>query len=908
MDRPHDVPRDGLYIAALGPLAAWLDGAALDLGSPQQQKLLALLVLRRNEHVSTDALVDHLWGEHAPTNGVQTIRNHVSRLRQLLADNGKVLVTERGGYRLAIDGGGIDLDRFQARMAAGRAALLAGNARRAEQRLRSALSLVRDTPLAGLEYDDAVALEREHIDELALLIAEDLGDALLAQGRHRELIGELRERVIEHPFRERFWAQLMLALYRSDRQAEALDAYRAARDRLREELGIEPGRELRTLERMILLQERTLDHDMVARLHGVPRHRGALIGRQAILALLRRRLPRERVMTLIGPAGVGKTRLAAELAAAVRNRFPDGIWWIRLEDTDAAEVPSTVARALGIRESGAGPPAPDLIVERLRGATALLVLDDCDRVSAEVGALVTAIVRGTGSVAVLVTAREALRIEGESVHAVDALATPDAGMPSTEILRSDAVRMLLSRSGAAGHRPQPGDAVALGDVVTRLDGLPLAIELAADKLVAMSAAELARSLEQGFGLLSSPERATMDRHRTLDAALAWSYELLSADQQRVLRRLSVFPGSFDAAAADAVVGDPRAGAETLATVVGLVGKSLVVADVGNPTRYRLLGVIREFARALTAETEATTTARLHRDHYLGIAERVAAHMLDGELRAWLRVGSREHDNLLAALQWSVDEGDGELSLQMASALGAFWYRIGFIREGRALIESALALAGPSSPWRARGLVNRAWLAYATGAADTLEVTRQAVEATDPGSELRGFALARLAHQRDLPGGAEEPDPALEEARAIFERIGQAEGIALIDQIAGMSALHRGAVNAAIDLLSRSRDRYRELRGNLDAGWTLVALARAALAGTDVGLATESASAAVRDFRSRGDQRGVAAGLTCLGRTRIAAGDRERARLLLGEAIQIAAAQGYGPEATEAREVLGGVRE
>ncbi len=243
---------------------------------------------------------------------------------------------------------------FRSLASAGRAALDEGAAAKAESQLRSALALVRDRPLAGMEYDDFCRSEVERLQELCLLAREDLVDAQLALGKHREVIAELRAAVGEHPLRERVWAQLMLALYRSGRQAEALECYRHARDVLDEQLGLEPGRELRELERLILMQQRTLDHREVGRAHGVPVYQTSLIGREEALETIRTRLARERLVSLVGPAGAGKTRLAAESAARLRASFPDGIWWIDLAPADADDVAAAFARALALQPEAAG--------------------------------------------------------------------------------------------------------------------------------------------------------------------------------------------------------------------------------------------------------------------------------------------------------------------------------------------------------------------------------------------------------------------------------------------------------------------------------------------------------------------------------------------------------------------------
>jgi len=864
--------------------------------------------MRRNERVSTDLLVEALWHEDVPPKALQTVRTYISRLRRILrADDAVALTLEPGGYRLSVGADRVDLDRFVGHAAAGRTALLAGDARRAERRLRAALRLFRGSPLAGHEHLDLGRDEAQRIRELRLLVEEDLADAMLVQGRHRDLTHHLRELAAEEPYRERFAAQLMLALYRSGEQVEALNVYRTTRGVLREQLGLEPGRELQQLERRILLQERTLDHDMVGRLHGIPRHGGRFVGRGDDAAAVRRMLRRERLVTVVGPAGAGKTRLAAEVAGRLRRHFPDGVWWIALEPAGRGETVSAIGRGLGIRDSGHGS-LSDVVIARLRGERALIVLDNCEHVAAEVSRFAEQILHETDGVRLLATSREPLRSEAEQVQLLRPLEVPDLGAAPSEILESVAVRLLLARASAAGVRRAfgPDDAAHLREVVDRLDGLPLAIELAAGKLGAISAAELAESLDRGLGLLRDGRRSASARHRTIEAAIAWSYDSLSAEQQQTLRLLSVFPASFDGAAARAVAGpaDSSPEADVLPILAQLAQKSLLVADIEDATRYRLLGVVRTFARTEAARLdEITAASRRHRAHYALLAEDISAHMLDAGLGAWLRIGSLEHDNLRAAVRWSLAERNGEEALQLASALAPFWFRIGHLGDGRVLLEQALDLAGTASPWRARALLGRAWLAGATGGADAVEAAREAVEAAVPGSEPYAFALAQVADHEIRAGRTDRSRHRLAEAHAIFRRLGQAEGLALVEQLAGLASLRVGNLDQAIEHLTASRERYRELRGNLDAGWTLVLLARAGLEKDDIELSRSAASDAVRDFRMRGDQRGVAASLACLGRAHIVAGDRERARTLLAEAVRLAETYDYAVEAGDARRAL-----
>ena len=899
---------DGLSYGLLGPVAAWRDGAPLELGTPQQQRVLALLLLHRNDVVSTDRLLDALWPEELPRNALQTVRTYVSRLRGLLGvEPGAPLESRPGGYRFAVERGRVDVDRFEMLALEGRTALEAGDPGGASWALMEALGLVRGTPLAGLEYDDFAREEIARLEELRLVVLEDLFEARLLEGRHLELLPELRAAVGSHPLRERFSGQLMLALYRSGRQAEALEAYRRARDLLDDELGLEPSRDLRQLERMILLHDRALDHDAVGRLHGVPRSVTSLVGRDRELTAVRELLRRERLVTIVGPAGSGKTRLAAEVAPLARNLFPDGVWWVDLSPCRAGDVPPAFVDALEIR-GNAWLGATELVVSRLRGARLLLVLDTCEHVAGAVASLLATILEGS-TATILATSREPLRVAGEHVWRLPPLSTPtDDDVGADRLMEFEAARLLVARAStvAAGVTLDETTTGAIAAIVARLDGLPLAIELAAGKLRALSVLELRRALEQRLDILAGGDRTAPGRHASLSDALSWSFDLLNDRERRLLERLSAFPGRFDARAAVAVGGGgavPRGA--VLPTLAQLVDKSLVSAELGDPTRYRLLETVRVFTlESAERSGELEQAARRHDDYFGDLADDVFRHMLSSELGSWLARTRAEQSSFSAALHRSLERGDGERALRLASALGAYWFRTGALREERALLDRALTLARADSPWRARGLVAKAWLSVAAAAAGAEEDARAAVAGCRQAEPaLLGLALAALADCLVADGKLDEADRVVGRARAAFDESGLDEGRHLTVQLEGEILLRRGDSAGALARLRRARDLYREHRGNVDAGWTLVTLAEAAIAAGELAEATTAASEAVEDFQRRGDPRGLAAALVLLGRAFAARDECDRARDLLREAGRLAERWEYRLELESAETAL-----
>jgi predicted ATPase/DNA-binding SARP family transcriptional activator len=886
--------QEDLFFGLLGPLAGWRDGRPLELGTPQQRRVLAHLLLRRNEIVGLDHLVEALWGATPPANAIQAVRTYVSRLRTCFGSDAhgeeSLLVTHRGGYRLAVRDEEMDVDLFESLALAGHAALEMGAANKAEAQLREALALVRGPPLAGMEHDEFCRYEAERLNELQLLVYEDLVEARLAQGEHRELISELRAAVSEHPFRERFWAQLMLALYRSGRQAEALEAYQQARRLLAEKLGLEPSQELRMLERMILLQEETLDHRAVGRMHGVPRYPTRFVGRHEEVEELRKRLTSERLVTLVGPPGTGKTRLAVEVTAGLRGTFPDGIWWVGLTPATAQAVPAAFASSLSIREAGKQS-AEDRVVARLRGARILLVADNCEHVSQGVAALARRVLCETETARLLATSREPLRVAGEGVHLVPPLAVPPARkVPARELIGYESAQLFVDRAAATTGSFELDEpcAAAIARVVERLDGLPLAIELAAGKLRSLSLPELAGLLDERLGLLGDGERTAPARHRTLEAAIEWSFDLLTDDERAVLLRLSAFPGTFDAAAAEAVAagrGLERGAVVPLLT--RLVDKSLVSVEVGEPSRYRLLWTVRAFALARARATdELEHASRRHRDHYTAAGEQVWRHMIDSGLASWLIRVRDDEDNFRAALRWSLEHGDGEAAVQLASALAGWWFRSGQLSEGLELLKRALDVAGERSSRRPRALVGKALLSLSVGAPDAYEAAEAAVaacEETDP--EFFALALVFRAQAQIGQGWLDRAEESIERARPIFHELAHPEAH-YCDQLMGGLCLRRGDLEGARSYLVRAVEGYRTVRHPLDAGWPLVEVARVELAAGRLDDAEAWANHAVKDFRARGDRRGLASAFTCLGRIHAERGDGDRARLFLEEALEL----------------------
>ena len=514
----------------------------------------------------------------------------------------------------------------------------------------------------------------------------------------------------------------------------------------------------------------------------------------------------------------------------------------------------------------------------------------------------------TAGAHVLATSREPLRVGGEVVHPVPPFPTPaDTTLAVDQLVDYEAAQLFLARSGGLLDRDrlEYGDASAVARIVARLDGLPLAIELAAGRLRSLPLTELDRILERRLEVLGGGERTAPAHHRTLETAIDWSYGLLGDDERRVLIGLAVFPGSFDAAAAYAVASDDPTDPDRVARLLTqLADKSMLSVDAGG-RRYRLLQTVRGFVRNRAGGTSAfATAAARHRDHYAALGEDLFRRLLEPGLAPWLDRGYAEQENLRTALTWSLDHQEGDAALKLASALGVYWYRTSRLSEGLEFLQRALDLAPAASRWRPRALMVKVHLQLSGGTVDE-EAVSSAVAASEHGDpELFAFSLAALGVTRTMQGRFDSAEQAIDQAHRLFEELGHAEGLHFTDELMGVIRFVRGDLESAFSYLLRSRDGYFEMRGSAQAGWTHIHLARVQIGLGYLDDAETSARTGIEEFQSRHDPRGLAAAYTCLGQTHAARGDTERARLFLDQALELAHRWGYPIETAEAEAAMG----
>ncbi|HEX2042878.1 MAG TPA: BTAD domain-containing putative transcriptional regulator [Acidimicrobiales bacterium] len=823
-----------------------VDGRTLPVAGPSERCLLAALACSAGRVVAVERLIDDLWGEDLPANPTNALQVRVSKLRRQL---GGRISTERAGYALEVDPDDVDVLRF-ARLVAGR-------------RFEEALALYRGPPLAEFRDHEWARAEVTRLEELYLAAVEEQVENRLRDGGDVALVSELEALVAAHPLRERLRGQLMLALHRSGRSADALARYQEGRRLLRDELGLDPSDALQELEGAILRQEETLQAPTKGRpTTNLPARLSSFIGRHADLSRAVAALEHNRLLTLTGPGGAGKTSLAIEAARAAAPAYPDGVWFVALAGvTDGARVPLTIAEALGIADPALAP--RELVGAWLAPRQVLLVLDNCEHLVDACAGLVEHLLRSAApGTRIMATSREALGVPGE------------VQLPVPPLGDADAVALFADRAASV----DPGFALGTDEEVVRgicrrLDGMPLAIELAAARVIMLPVTEVARRLDDRFQLLTGGPRTAEARHRTLRATIDWSHDLLAEPQRVLLRRLSVFRGGWTLEAAEAVcVGGVVASADVLDLLGGLVAQSLVVASGG---RFGLLETIRQYAWDRLVEAgEAEALRERHARYFLDLAEYAEPELRRPHQSDWLARLRAEDDNFQLALRWCRERAANEpdLGLRLAAALGWYWY-VGRQTEGRRELVAVLDAGSSGSPL-ARARVLQALSLSLRPAGCIVHPSREAADAAQQ-------SLALFA-------GANDPGRA-----AISRLLLAVEGVAGGDVAGSLQevATARGALAADGDRWGQALADFVEMEILLRNGGDERALALA--------------DAAIASFEDLGDDWGRSAVPMHLGAGLRLAGRAEEAVTVLHRALRVCRAAGLENNVARVCAELGG---
>ena len=866
-----DRPQRGLEFQILGPfrvVAADGDAAtAMSIGPMKERVLLAVLVLSPNRTVSLDALIDALWGEHPPPSARKLVQIYVSHLRKILGNG--VVGTRQSGYALQTDADAIDVWRFERLVLDGCRASQQGDAALAAALFDEGLGLWRGPVLAEFAFEQFSLVAAGRMEELRRSAFEERADAYLALGRHGELVGQLQVLVGEHPLRERLRAQLMLALYRSDRQVDALRIYDDGRRVLLEELGVEPRRPLQALRLAILEQDPALDappdlDPPVAARTDMPVASTPLVGRDLecteMLALMRS--PGTRLVSVTGPGGIGKTRLAMAVSATLADEFDAGPLFVDLAALrDPALVIVEIAKAVESVQPltrRPGQTVADCVASSLGSKRLLLVVDNFEQVASAATELASLIAAAPG-LTLIVTSRVRLRITGERVYPVPPLAVPaprdlddleDAGIVAL-VGRFAGLELFVERARAVVHDFEltPSIVTAAARICTRLEGVALAIELAAARVVLLNPTELLERLDPCLPLLADGAWDLPARQRTLRATIDWSYTLLQPSQQELLDGLACFSGGWTLAAAEYVCGP----GDILRDLTSLLDSSLVRRIGNTPApRYAMLETVREYGLEQLAERRDAAGYRERvAAYFVALAHDAEPQLSGADQAVWFRRLEAEHDNLRATLRWLHDSGQPIRELETAASLGRYWYVRGHLDEGRRALEGALERAASVAPPEARAKAFRAASAVAVIQGD--------------------YGGARALAERGL---------------GLYRATHDAAGVVRSLSNLGAILLGAGDIDRAILALDESVELSRGLADRRVAAMALNNRGDVALTTGDYPKAVTMFEESLALLRSAGDVANVARSLFNLGAATLESGSALAARRLLHESLSL----------------------
>ena len=729
---------------------------------------------------------------------------------------------------------------------------------------RAAIELYVGELLPEDRYEEWAEDRRRELRETYLALLAELAGLYERRGEYESAVEILRLLLSEEPLREEAHAGLMRIHALSGRRRQALERYELLSEVLRRELGMEPAAESRHLYEEILsgkfppAQDLSPAESRDGRTHNLPAARTSFVGREREMVELKRMLSMTGLLTLTGTGGAGKTRLALEVARELVSVYPDGVWLVELAPlSDPELVAQQLARALGVREE----PERQLLetlVEYLRKKKALLLLDNCEHLLDAVANLAGVLLGSCPRLKLLATSREPLGVASEATWAVPSLSVPGADyLPDPDNLaRYESVRLFVDRTSAklVAFALTPENARAVAEVCQKLDGVPLAIELAAARMAILTADQIAQRLDRTLGILTGGSRTVEPRHRTLRAALDWSYELLSEPERKLFGRLSVFAGGFTLEAVEAVgPGDGIEESEVLELFLMLVDKSLVVAepDGEDSFRYGMLEPVRQYAREkLEVSSQAEQTLQRHAEYFLAFAEKAEPELNGPDQAAWLERLEREHDNLRAARRWLHESGQKEAGLRLAGALLRLWSTHGHLEEGQRWFEEALAI-GDDSPSLARA------------------------------KALNG--AGGLAWQR---GDLQRARAYLEQSLAVSQQLGDKPGMAraLTNLANGISAL--GDHARAKELLERCLALDRELDDKRGIAYSLGGLGDIAFLQGEFAQAGEYYQQSLELHRKLGDKRSVALTLHNLGAVARGRGELQKAEAFYEQSLAV----------------------
>ncbi|MFB9726847.1 AfsR/SARP family transcriptional regulator [Haloechinothrix salitolerans] len=760
----------------LGPIEVRVGGCPVAVHGARQRAVLTSLLLRRGTVVSLDRLVDDVFGEQPPDDARNAVQTYVARLRKALGPAARYVVTRPPGYLLDVPDDAVDALRFEALCVNDSAALADVDA---------ALALWRG-PAYGEFADDLARGHAQRLEELRLVAIEHRAELLLDRDRTSEAVSSLEALLDEEPWRERAVTLLVTALARQGRTADALAVYRTYRDRIRDDLGLDPPSELQMLERQVLTRELSFAPKQEQRSR-LPTRTTSFLGRDDELDAVAAALAPGTVVTLTGPGGVGKTRIAAELAKTEGH-----VWWVDLAALhDDTALHRTVVDAIGL-DVRPGDTGVDALRGWLRTADGLLVLDNCEHLLVGTSSLVEDALAVPSGVRLLATSRQPIGVGAEHVLVVGPLRLPETGEPKDA---APAVQLFLDRARTVDGSARPRLLRRIVDICRALDGLPLAIELAAARVGTLTVDDLADRLDARFELLRGARGQA--RHNTLEGVVDWSYELLTEAEQLVFLRLSVFRSEFDLAAAEAVVADADLPVSRVADLVARLADRSMLTRPGTSGvgKYRMLETLRHYAASRLPERARDELRRRHAEFLTDFAERAEIGLSSDDEGAWARAVEGWLSDLRAAWRWA-SEARPDLAVRLTAALMWFGYwrlRADVLAWGEWAVREM-----PSHPRLPEAYTAAAHAAWFGGRLERgRELARRGIDVAGGGeAPAAAAALNALGDIELLSGALDEALPAYEAYAVVSERAGDAVGYALGRANTALSLAYGGDPRAA----------------------------------------------------------------------------------------------------------------
>ncbi len=864
----------GLSVKCFGRFEVYRDGMLLSANDWKRRKtktLLKVLLSDRGRVFTHDQLIEYLFPDLDPQKAIKNLLGRVGELRRALepdlaraTDSQYIINAGQGGYLFSPDAPiWLDIEEFEEQLKAAQAAERAGRWPEARESYQKAVYLYRGDHLSEDLYEEWTLAPREHWQELYLTALARLAECHARLGQYAQAIEGCRRLLELKPTNESVYRQKMLYHALAGEQSEALQTYQTCVKVLQEQLEVQPAPETRELYGQLLQGKipsaESYPPPLTPARHNLPSPVTSFIGRQREIAEVKRLLPTTRLLTLTGIGGCGKTRLALQIARDLLDEYPGGIWLVDLAPlSDAKLIPQTMASVFGLREE-IGRSLIATLIDYLRPRSLLLILDNCEHLLSGSIQLVDALLRQCPNLRILATSRESFDILGELVYPVPSISLPIHGpLPASlkQLMRYDAMHLFIERATFNRHEftLTKEKAPTVTQICHRLDGIALAIELAASQLKTLSLEEIAQRLGDCFRLLTAGNRAALPRQQTLRATLDWSFNLLSEAERALLRRVSVFAGRWTLEAAEPVcAGESLEASGILDLLTHLVDKSLVVVEAtGDERRYRLLETVRQYAHERMREAgELERVQDQHLQFFIGLLEKAQEARYGANQAFWFDRFAKEHDNLRLALSWSIRGGRRESALQLASALWWFWYVRGYLREGLEWLKRMLITS--------KGMRTEPHAKVLNGAGNLARA-------------LSDYTAARAFH---------------EEALSIYRALESKRGIAATLSNLGIVTASQDDHLIARSLFEEALSLFRELGNREGTAAVLSNLANVAADQGDYAQAREWIEESLAIRRELAEKGNIALSLIHLGGILRCQGDYRRARALFEESLALA---------------------